>query len=206
MSGQTGKPRAPITWPRASTESTRKRLQRERLRQLAPAQAGEQRGGRDAEAEEERVGRLQPAGRPGRERPGERDEGQQPRRGRAAPARRASARGCRGPGRRGAGSAMRGGRRPRAIIAAPCPRGWPAAALLRRRLQGAQVLDDRADLLLRPSRRRSRSRRSGTRRPRSACRARRGRGAACGRPRCGGPSRPGTRRRCASRSALRSGG
>ena len=53
-------------------------LQGERLRQLPPAQAGEESGGRHAEAEEERVPGLQPAGRPGGERPEERDERQRP--------------------------------------------------------------------------------------------------------------------------------
>ncbi len=53
-------------------------LQGERLRQLAAAEAGQERRGRHAEAEQDRIRRLQPVGRPPAERPHEGDEGERP--------------------------------------------------------------------------------------------------------------------------------
>ena len=64
MSGQTGKPAGPDHLAESVHREDQEAVERERLRQLAPAQAREERGGRDAEAEEERVRRLQPARRP----------------------------------------------------------------------------------------------------------------------------------------------
>jgi hypothetical protein len=53
-------------------------VERERLRQLPPAEAGEEGGGRDAQAEEQRVGDLEPPRGPGRERTDEGDSRQHP--------------------------------------------------------------------------------------------------------------------------------